>query len=483
MIDKIGGNEMKPNTINDKIKVGCDYYVDGDEYRADYLKHRTRYDKLNISIQLPPLLFELIVGNNPNKKEIEFCEYPEYLSGNFIKLNKIKNLTETNETYTIKTCKIRTIKLYYTNASAKQKEKIYKVYKCGNEKYIKYENDDDHHKYLVKIVPIKWEVNYETQTIKTCNYITTKILETIITNNEPKLKNVRGSKTKTLEEIDRICNEIIKKANLRKTIKYTDYKNLLSIIESNNNFEDFRGFVELTFEGPSLNFEEKDYIKKILVDNEYKFAENTKHSKINNTINEIYDLFDLGIINDKKTIKSIVDKIDKLVSEYNQNLRDKTNNELYFSDGKLSYLEKQLEFDLNTLLNDLIDVNKYKEHIKMLKLMDRCLKILEDDNGFIATHELEKDILTIKRNILPYIKNKDKEKEINSIISNERKRLLSFIKGNNNNEAKNYKSFNIFIINFRKKLQDYIMSLKSATTRSCKRFSKNVSTNNSWSKS
>ena len=259
--------------------------------------------------------------------------------------------------------------------------------------------------------------------------------------------------------VKKIVLEFLENNNLKKEIKYNNFNDLLKIID-NTNFDYFDIFhIEIILYGPQLTKTQQDFIQEKLGNINITFKEkeaSNENEVINNIIDKIYAMLDTGIFEDKDKIKK---HIEELISNYNNKIKSIDN------DNFLYHYEK-LKLDLEVILEKLSrKINNKNEHIKMLILLNSCMSIIEnvDEKNIkeiYPQNDLELYIWRIVKDILPHINNKSKLEELKSIINNERNKIISYIKGDNNSKAKEYKSCENFILIFRKKIQNYLYSLK-----------------------
>ena len=456
-----------------------------------YIRDIKENEKILMTLFLSDGLFDLIVGNNPGVSHIEFGEYPieKVNIETQNELNKAKRTLnfpiETGRSFMMEHSFISHKEIVYDTIWTKNKEatsyhvsqvkKRYFEYKYNNKKYIFVDVGSE--KGWFEIKPIVWSVDYQNKSITPINLtidallkeedikVDTRIIDNIflpdLSYKDLIVQMLIVNKEKTQKHLEKtVLNDILQTAHLEKTITYKNYEDLLKIIAKNNNFEDFVGVVEITLEGPKLKDSEKENVNKLLNNKViYKEIEQKKNpnEEINSIVNNINELLNLGVSDNPEKIKS---KIDKLIEEYNKNIKE-YNNLLVMERNDIHYLFNKLTSDLEDILNNLMHSNNInEEYIKMLKLINNCTGIIKKDEDVVAVDDFEKDIQTIVNNILPSLVNSDKKEELINILNNEKERILSYIKGNDNSPAKNYKSLKEFKIVCRRKLQSFLVKTK-----------------------
>ena len=216
---------------------------------------------------------------------------------------------------------------------------------------------------------------------------------------------------------------------------------------------------------PINKFSVKDDVPKLEL--------NEKSQKIKNIVDEIYSLLPTyyGDEDIPLKVKTLIDEYNKDLKNFIQNKRQRfdlpSDNrynlslENYKDENSLFiYLITELE-DIRTLLK--LSNEKYEVQNEILDLVDICINILDGiGNRDDYLDDLKDDITTIKMMVLPFLENDKYRLELKILFLNEKQEILSYIKGNENSPAKDYKSLNDFEFKFRGKLAIYLQELNQA---------------------
>ena len=423
--------------------------------------------KIGLFLCLKSTIYRLIT-NNCSTNYFELGRYPDYLSGKYYPLSYVKNPVPTGITFTLFDDKsiIKKVKIFgsgkhFDDYSFKRVKKTYSEYEYNGRKFIKYHNGKE--KVWVEVLPILWKANNSDKSIMTVDSIANGRLEEVpraaYNKNrfEDRLYKIRGVHLRTIkklkisdkltrEEIKTIVSDIVKTIHIVKHIKYIDYNDLN---EKLDRIAGMYSVLEIILEGPPLTPSEKESIAKVVNNNKITYVEilpkeKSKNEIINDIIDNIYELLDF--VGDSNNIKS--DVAEKL-SKYNAELKTSNNR---------SWLFQNLIVNLNNIL-DSLNYKKYMEHIKIYKFLNRCIGILDNDDVEVQT-DIEKDILKLKREILPFVDNSSIANQLKERLLNEREAIVAYIKGDDNSSAKFYKSLDDYYIVMRNILQKYLILLK-----------------------
>ena len=240
-----------------------------------------------IVLYFPKELFNLII-KDCDSIEISLGEYPQKYAS--IEISKelestYKDLLFTNESYTIlrnnESSKLaltiqENLKEYsYFNEYVKLYYNKHNVYEYKGNKYIRFNKNNNTH--WIEIKPITWKIDKDKCSLSSSNSFISGALEEYIEDSRSwahgieKLSFLRFSNTKTQKYLDKyLLNDILQTLIIKTKIKYNNFKELIFLLEENNYYKYYLGLVELMFEGPLLNSEEKNTIIK-LIDNNTKY--------------------------------------------------------------------------------------------------------------------------------------------------------------------------------------------------------------------
>ncbi len=158
----------------------------------------------------------------------------------------------------------------------------------------------------------------------------------------------------------------------------------------------------------------------------YKETEN-KNEEISSVINEIkhYSKIYRGPENIEDIVKNIINKYNSDINS----LKESNGLVLYTEDG----LRTKLIYDLNTILNRLKShMEANKEYYEILKFIDNCISLVNDNKIIECNSELYKDLITLCKEILPKLsRNKNKIMEIQnrliSLLSNDKEEIIKYL--------------------------------------------------------
>ena len=205
-------------------------------------------------------------------------------------------------------------------------------------------------------------------------------------------------------------------------------------------------FKEELFQWQELNKEHKKDPEKSI---------NEKSEKINIIVRKIKELIPAYFGND-----DIMSKINNLITKYNSDIKN-----IYNSNGLTTNIMDK-DYLYNKLVNDLEEILsvlkqsflKYKDYIDILNYVKECLNLLNSDEEIKENNdELQKDILTIKSVIIPFLDNNNWFLKLKEIFEIEENNIFNYLK--NNGESPNYKTKAEFILYIRNKLQEYLLNI------------------------
>ena len=190
---------------------------------------------------------------------------------------------------------------------------------------------------------------------------------------------------------------------------------------------------------------------------------NEKTSEIATLVEEIKDL-----LASYYGSEDIMGRVQTLITKYNSDI-DKAYDDknsgfvLTMPDVDKDFLYAKLISDLEDVLSDVKRLSeKYIEYTKMLKLTEKCISILNGDNVEDEDDDLIKDIITIKKVVLPFLNDEGKKSEIIAIFTDYEKEINEYLNGNEDSKIKKYKTLTEYKLAIRKELQPYLINLSTS---------------------
>ena len=166
--------------------------------------------------------------------------------------------------------------------------------------------------------------------------------------------------------------------------------------------------------------------------------------------------------------EDIMGKVDALISKYNddidQTYKIKKDDIVLTTDTvDRDFLYAKLISDLEDILSEIKRTSeKYIEYTKMLDLTKNCISILNGNNTEEDKDDLIKDIVTIKKVVLPFLGDDSKKNEIMTIFTDNEKAINEYLRENEDSKIKQYKTLEEYKLGIRKQLQPYLIDLSTS---------------------
>ena len=212
---------------------------------SDFAKDNNWNLELDIAypeIILPQEIIKLITNNDSSIKEVEFGEYPQTKTDKDIQ-EKLEKLYKLFKAGNKKNNELKPTKNKYTIYENKSMhgsdvcEIIYDEYGYKDKKYIRYRDD-----LWFEVEPIKWEIKGNT-------LISKKGLFKELGYHGRYFGIQRLVKETSSFLRNNFLEDVLKSANLKKIVNYTNFEELRDIIKENNGFELYDGIAKIVFNG------------------------------------------------------------------------------------------------------------------------------------------------------------------------------------------------------------------------------------------
>lgn len=162
---------------------------------------------------------------------------------------------------------------------------------------------------------------------------------------------------------------------------------------------------------------------------------------------------------------NVVGKTNELISEYNKKIDGISPGEamgLTFENNNPELLSIKLMSDLNEILDGLKqNYENNKAYHDILESTERCLAIIDGKQQEAKT-DLEKDLVTIANDIIPYLGNDDNKQKLRDIFLEIKKYIIELLESIDNLNGKvngKYTLFNDYEMDVRSKLQLFLFSI------------------------
>lgn len=199
-----------------------------------------------------------------------------------------------------------------------------------------------------------------------------------------------------------------------------------------------------------------EYFAKDIIPSKIE-QEELEATHIEELIQEIYKYAEPNPNNEK-----IHKRVKEAINEYNEKA-DELNNSFEINEITVENLESltyDLELKLNMILSDVkSEYEKYKQHFDMITVINDYIDIIkgkEEDNG----RELSKDLLTITKISLPFLKEENSnnfKEDLIRFLENTKKEIANFLKGNK--KSIEYNTVDEMDLHIRKEMHEILKKL------------------------